>query len=101
KTLRDETRLANVREALERIALRQKSQVALDECIKTMEAAVAAAKPMDAYAAYAKLLSDHPELATEASLAEAIKKVTAAEQAALHFVSEKKPAEIADRPTPW
>ncbi len=101
KTLRDETRLANVRDALERIELRQKSQFALDECIKTMEEAVAAAKPMDAYAAYAKLLSEHPELATEASLAEAVKKVTSAEQAAINFVSEKKPAETAERPTPW
>ena len=55
-----------------------------------MEEAIAAAKPIDAYAAHTKLLREHPELATEASLADAVKKTTAAEQAAINICQRSK-----------
>lgn len=101
KTFRDETRLTNVREALERVARRQQSQFALADGLKGMDQALAVGKLMEAYAAHKKLLTEHPELAGEAPLAEAIKKTGEAEQAAIKFVDEAKAAETAERPTPW
>ena len=101
KPLRDETKLANVRDALERVERRQQSQLALAESLKEMEQALTDGKPIGAYAAHMKLLKDHPELASEAGLAEALKKAAAAEQAAIRFVAEPKAAETAERPTPW
>src|SRR4029078_11194601 len=44
---------------------------------------------------------EHPELVGEKSLAEAIQKTTAAEQASIKFVKEAKPAQTDDFPTPW
>ena len=101
KTIRDETKLANVRDTLVRVERRQESQLALADGIKAMESAIAAGKPIDSYAAQMKLLQEHPELASEASLLDAVKKTTAAEQATIKYVAEAKPAETAERPVPW
>ncbi len=46
-------------------------------------------------------MKEHPELADEKPLAEALQKTAAAEQATIKFVAEKQPAETAERPTPW
>jgi outer membrane protein assembly factor BamB len=101
KSLRDEGKLTAVRDTLDRAERRQYSQHALADGLKAMEEAVTAGKPMDAYAAHTKLTKEHPELANEKTLAEAIAKTAAAEQAAIKFVAEKQPAETAERPTPW
>ncbi len=101
KTIRDETKLANVRDTLVRVERRQQSQLALADGIKAMESAIAAGKPIDSYAAQMKLLQEHPELALDASLLDAVKKTTAAEQATIKYVAEAKPAETAERPVPW
>lgn len=101
KEMRDEARLANVRDTLERVARRQQSQLALTDGLKAIDQALAANKPIESYAAHFKLLTDHPELASEKALADAIKKTTAAELAAIKYVVEQKAAETADHPTPW
>jgi outer membrane protein assembly factor BamB len=101
KSMRDEAKLANIQDTLDRAARRQKSHIALSDGLKAMEQAVAAGKPVDAYAAHRKLLIEHPELIGEKSLAEAIQKTTAAEQAAIKFVKETKPAQTTEQPTPW
>ena len=101
KPLRDEAKLANVRDTLERVERRQQSQSALAEGVKAMQQAVADGKPIASYAAHMKLLKEHPELADETGLADALKNTAEAEQAAIKFVKESKAAETADRPTPW
>jgi outer membrane protein assembly factor BamB len=101
KSMRDEAKLANIQDTLDRAARRQKSHIALSDGLKAMQQAVAAGKPVDAYAAHRKLLIEHPELIGDKSLAEALQKTTAAEQAAIKFVKESKPAETTERPTPW
>jgi len=101
KSMRDEAKLANIQDTLDRAARRLKSHIALSDGLKAMEQAVAAGKPVDAYAAHRKLLIEHPELIGDKSLAEAIQKTTAAEQAAIKFVKETKPAETTEQPTPW
>lgn len=101
KNLRDEGKLTGVRDTLERVERRQESQNALAEGLKAMEEAVAAGKLMDAYGAHTTLMKEHPELANEKPLAEAIAKTAAAEQASIKFVAEKQAAESTERPTPW
>lgn len=101
KEMRDEARLANLRDTLERVARRQQSQLALTDGLKAMDQALAANKPVDSYAAYFKLLTDHRELAGEKALADAIAKTTAAELAAIKYVAEQKAADTTDHPTPW
>lgn len=101
KPLRDETKLANVRDTLIRVERRQQSQLALAEGLKAMDQAVSDGKPISAYAVHMKLLKEHPELADEKGLSEALKKTADAELAAIKFVSESKTAETTERPTPW
>ena len=101
KQLRDEAKLAAVRDTLELVERRRQSQLALETGLKEMEAAIAAGKPMGAYAAQAKLVREHPELADEKQLAEEVQKAAAAEKAAIRFTDAKQPAETAERPTPW
>ena len=101
KGMRDENKLAAIRDTLDRVQRRQQSQFALANGLKAMEKAVADGKPMEAYAAQMTLVQEHPELASESGLADALKKTAAAEQSAIHFVSEKQAAETTERPTPW
>ncbi len=101
KEMRDEARLANIRDTLERVARRQQSQLALTDGLKVMDQALAANKPMESYAAHFKLLTEHPELAGEKALADAIKRTTAAELATIKYVAEQKAAQTTDHPTPW
>ncbi|HVT29503.1 MAG TPA: PQQ-binding-like beta-propeller repeat protein [Lacipirellulaceae bacterium] len=101
KTLRDEAKLTNVQDTLDRVARRQRTHLALSEGLKSIEQAIAAGKPVAAYSAHRKLLREHPELTDDASLAAAIQKTTAAEKAAIHFVKEDKAALTTERPAPW
>ena len=54
KSQRDEAKLANIQDTLDRAARRQKSHIALSDGLKAMQQAVAAGKPVDAYAAHMK-----------------------------------------------
>ncbi len=101
KSQRDEAKLVNIQDMLDRVARRQKTHIALSDGLKAIDEAIAANKPIDAYAAHRKLLREHPELIGDKTLTEAIQKTTAAEQAAIKFVKESKAAETTDRPTPW
>ena len=101
KSLRDEAKLANISDTLERVARRQQTHLALDAGLKAMAQAIADKKPVAAYAAHLKLVKEHPELAGDKTLIAAIQKTTAAEQAAIRFVNEEKAAETTERPTPW
>ncbi|MCC7476357.1 MAG: PQQ-binding-like beta-propeller repeat protein [Pirellulales bacterium] len=101
KALRDETRLTTIRDTLDRVERRQQSQSSLAAGLVAMEKAIADEKPIEAYAAHARLLQEHPELSAEASLAEAIKKTTEAEKSGIRFVAEEKSAETTEPPTPW
>ena len=62
KSQRDEAKLANIQDTLDRVARKQRTHVALAEGLKAMREAAAANKPVDAYAAHMKLLREHPEL---------------------------------------
>ena len=63
KSLRDEAKLATIQDTLDRADRRQQTLRALADGIKAIDDAVAAGKPVGAYAAHAKLLKEHPELA--------------------------------------
>ncbi|MCI0332062.1 MAG: PQQ-binding-like beta-propeller repeat protein [Planctomycetes bacterium] len=101
KPLRDEGKLTVVRETLQLVERRHQTRRALDEALKTMQEALTGGDTNRVYATYAQLLRTHHELADNADLAETLKKTTAAEQAAIHFVKEERPSETAERPTPW
>jgi len=101
KTLRDETKLTEVEELLQRVERGQRTQVALNKTLKVMEQSVAGADAIAAYAAYRQLVRQHPDLASDAGLVEMLKKATTAEQAAIRFVDDKKAAATTERPTPW
>src|SRR5262249_25581833 len=62
KSQRDEAKLANIQDTLDRADHRKKTQLALAQGLKAIQEAVAAGKPVDAYATHRKLLEDHPEL---------------------------------------
>ncbi len=101
KSLRDEGKLANVKDTLDRVARQQQTQLALAAGLKAIAQAGADSKPIVAYTVHMKLLKDHPELAGDATLTAAIQKTTSEEQAGIHFVKEAKAAETTERPTPW
>jgi outer membrane protein assembly factor BamB len=101
KTLRDEGKLTTVRETLAQVDARQRTHFALTDGLKKIDAALAAAKPIEAYAVHKNLIAEHPELTGDASLAEAVKKTTAADQASVRFENDERAAETAERATPW
>jgi outer membrane protein assembly factor BamB len=101
KSMRDEAKIAAVRETLQRVDRRQHTQHALVEGLAAIKQAAEGNKTAEAYLAHAKLLAEHPELAGDAELAEAVQQISAAEQRAVRFVSEEQAAETSERPTPW
>lgn len=101
KSLRVEGDLEVVEETLERVRRRQRSQHDLQEALAAMEQAIAAGDTRAAYARHFVLIKQHPELTADAALVEKLRKTSAAEQAAVRYVAEEKPAETAERPTPW
>ncbi len=100
-SLRDEAELGQVRLALARVERRQKSKQELRKAVEAMRQAIAAGDTRAAYATRIDLVKQHPELAADATLAETVKKTTAAEQAAIRFAKEEQAAETSERPTPW
>ncbi|MCI0492448.1 MAG: PQQ-binding-like beta-propeller repeat protein, partial [Planctomycetes bacterium] len=101
KSLRDETQLDEVHQVLARIERRQLSQIDLQQAIHTIEEAMARGDARAAYLAHHQVINTHPELAGDKTLAELVRNISAAEQAAIRYVSEEQAAEMADRPTPW
>ncbi len=98
-TRRDETELNEVRETLTRIDRRQAAQTSLTETIGAIDAAIAEGDTRAAYDAQSALVKKHPELATNEALAEALIRISKAEQSAIEFVAEEIVAETTERPT--
>ncbi len=101
KSLRDEAELDGVRETLEVVQRRLQSHEDLQQTLAAMDAAAAAGDTPAAYQARRDLLKTHPELSNDESLAAAVARVSAAEQAGIHFVADEQAAETTERPTPW
>ena len=102
KTLRDEAKLTNVRDALERVERRQQSQFALAEGLKAMEQAIADGKPIESYAAHMKLLQGAPGAGRRSRVwATRSRKRPPPSRPPSDSSPSRKPAETAERPTPW
>jgi outer membrane protein assembly factor BamB len=101
KTLRDESKLTEVRDTLQLVERRNQTKAALDETLKSMQEALSANDTRKAYIAYRQLLQTHRDLADNAALAEMLEKTTAAEKAAIRFTKEEKAAETSEQPTRW
>jgi outer membrane protein assembly factor BamB len=101
KSMRDEAKLAAVRETLDRVERRQRTQHDLDQSLAAMQQAIENNNTSEAYLAHAKLIAEHPELTGDAKLAEIVQQISKAEQAAIRFVSEEQASETSERPMPW
>jgi tetratricopeptide (TPR) repeat protein len=101
KTMRDEGKLAQVRESLQLTAHRQQSHHALQEALASMEKSTSEGNTAASYVAHRKLVRDYSQLAADAGLQEMLKQTIVAEQAAIKFVKEEQAAETSERPTPW
>lgn len=88
KRLRDERELGQIEQVLGRIALRQQALEDLEATITAMSEGVSAGDTRAAYAAHAKFVKDHPQLAEDAGLNEAIAKASLAEKEGIAFVKE-------------
>jgi outer membrane protein assembly factor BamB len=98
---RDEGQLNVVRELIQRIERRELSHQALQATLTEMQQAINSGKMLEAYAAHRRLIKERPELAGDPKLGELVQRTTAAEQAAIRFVSEEQASETSERPTPW
>jgi outer membrane protein assembly factor BamB len=101
KSLRDETRLDVVRQTLARVERRQQSHDDLQAAIRQIEESIAAGETRAAYDAHGNILKSHPELADDKKLAELVREISAAEQAAIRYVDEEQAPETTERPVPW
>jgi outer membrane protein assembly factor BamB len=101
KSLRDDNEIDQIREILCRVAARQTAQKNLATTLAAMKEAVDAGNTRASYEAQQNLLEQHPELITDARLAEMLTATSAAEKAEVRFVREEKPALTDPRPTPW
>ncbi len=98
-TRRDAGELNEVRETLTRIDRRQAAQTSLAETIVAIDDAIAAGDTRGAYDAQSALVKQHPVLATDDKLTEALLRISKAEQSAVKFVAEALSAETTERPT--
>ena len=101
KTMRDEAKLAQVRESLAVTAHRQESHQALQGALAAMEKATSEGNTAASYVAHRKFVRSYSHLAGDAGLAEMLQKTAAAERAAIKFVADEQAAETSERPTPW
>jgi outer membrane protein assembly factor BamB/tetratricopeptide (TPR) repeat protein len=88
KSRRDTTELEGIRETLDRIERRQQSLTDLEETLAAMETAVSDGQTSVAFTAQEELLEKHPALIGNERLAEALAKISAAEQQNIRFVEE-------------
>jgi outer membrane protein assembly factor BamB len=101
KSYRDEAELDAIEETLASVSRYQESRRHLDEAMTAMEAAISSGDTRAAYAAYAQLVQQHPELAENQELTTRLVETSAAERAGVKFVAGEQPAATTDRPTPW
>lgn len=88
KRLRDERELGQIEQVLARIGLRQQALEDLEATIAAMDTGVAEADTRAAYAAHAKFVKDHPQLADDQGLTQAVAKAALAEKEGIKFVQE-------------
>lgn len=96
KSRRDNTELEEIRATLDRIEQRQQSLSDLDETLATIETKTSEGDIAAAFAAQEALVEKHPSLIGNARLAEALKKISVAEQQSVHFVEETIDAETTE-----
>ncbi|HEX2477240.1 MAG TPA: PQQ-binding-like beta-propeller repeat protein, partial [Lacipirellulaceae bacterium] len=101
KTMRDEGKLAQVRELLALTAHRQQSHQALQAVLAEMQKATTDDKAAAAYLAHRKFVKEYSQLAADPGLVDALQKTVAADKAAIKFVADEHAAETSERPTPW
>jgi tetratricopeptide (TPR) repeat protein len=101
KTMRDEGKLAQVRESLAVTAHRQQSHRALQKALAAMEKATSEGNTAASYVAHRKFVRSYSHLAADPGLAEMLQKTATAERAAIKFVADEQAAETSERPTPW
>lgn len=88
KSRRDTTELEGIRETLDRIERRQQSMTDLETTLEAMDKAVSDGQTSVAFSAQEELLEKHPALIGNEQLAEALAKISAAEQQNIRFVEE-------------
>jgi len=90
--LRQPAQIGEIQETLNLVKTRLQRKVDLAEALKKMEEVTAAGTPAEALKIRNTLLLTHSSLGDDASLAEAVAKVGAAEQAAVKFVEARQAA---------
>jgi hypothetical protein len=98
--LRKPSEIVGIQEKLALAKARLQRKVDLATALKKMEEATTAGKPADALKVRDTLLLTHASLNGDPALAEAVAKVSAAEQAAVKFVEDRRAAETTPAETP-
>lgn len=97
--LTDKQELADIRETLERVRLRQQALTDLRDTLSAMRAAVAKGDTKTAYAAHSAFVKAHAERAADPLLREAVAATSRAEQAGVRFIEGRRPALTAEAKT--
>lgn len=100
KSRRDSTELEEIRETLDRIDRRQQSLTDLEEALTAIDSSIATGDTAAAFAAQEELVGKHPSLIGDERLAEALKKISAAEQEGIRFVEEPIEAATTETDSP-
>ena len=99
KSLRDDIQLAAIQETLARIERRRISLEALNASLGSMNKAITAGSPRDAYQVYTDLLARHPELVENEKLVSVLAQVAESEKESLSFTKETSSSVSEERPT--
>ena len=91
--------MAAIQETLDRIERRRISLEALNASLESMNDAIEAGSPRDAYQDYTDLLAGHPELVENEQLVSVLSQVAKSEQQSLSFTQESGSAVSEERPT--
>jgi outer membrane protein assembly factor BamB len=100
KTLRPEQKLADVRASLELTKRALGRDTALKDAVAGIDKAIAEGDPQRAYQLRKALLKQYPSLAGEPTLQAAVLSLSKAEQAAVAYKAEERPAAPADTQSP-
>lgn len=97
---RQDSELSAVRETLARVEARQQRGADLEAALEKMETSIAGGDPAAAFAVRKELIHQYPALMNDASLAEKVLKIAAAEQAIVKFVEDRQSATTSAPETP-
>lgn len=96
KSRRDSTELEEIRATLDRIQRRQESLADLESTLTDIDTAISAGDTATAFTAQEQLVEKHPSLIGNPRLAEALVKISAAEQQGIVYVEEPVDASTAE-----